>query len=257
MDKMKLVKARNINDFKRIANDEIKKLSNFTVGRSSFIDDISKRDVENIETKIKILHFQYDKLINDVTKENVCEFVNAMSSSYGEIIIALKNVKTEFNKFTNNKGFIEPYASVIAIIQNFKKYGFKRDAMLLEIQLKEIYANIYNYFTSNYKMCIDKKINELAFYCEYYINELELLSKNNKKEIREVAEEIIIKNKTKRKIFNHKEMNDLMLKNGFEPVRQNGSHKIFSNGEISIPVPQHDLGKGLSFEIQKQIKIGV
>ncbi|WP_053957144.1 hypothetical protein [Inediibacterium massiliense] len=48
---------------------------------------------------------------------------------------------------------------------------------------------------------------------------------------------------------------DLLLNNlGYEPIRQGKtSHKIYSNGQKSIPVPQHaSLNKNLAYEIQKQ-----
>lgn len=56
------------------------------------------------------------------------------------------------------------------------------------------------------------------------------------------------------KIYESKKLNRLLLENGFESIRQNGSHKIFHKDGFSIPVPQHskDLGKGLSIAIQKQ-----
>lgn len=65
--------------------------------------------------------------------------------------------------------------------------------------------------------------------------------------------EVFIK-KHNKKILDYKEIDRIIKTSGFKPVRQNGSHKIYSNFEgKSIPLPQHALGKGLSCKIQKQI----
>ena len=65
--------------------------------------------------------------------------------------------------------------------------------------------------------------------------------------------DVAIKTRNK-KILDYKEIDRIIKTSGFKPVRQKGSHKIYSNFEgESIPVPQHSLGKGLSNKIQKQI----
>ncbi|MBV4428725.1 type II toxin-antitoxin system HicA family toxin [Clostridium tyrobutyricum] len=55
------------------------------------------------------------------------------------------------------------------------------------------------------------------------------------------------------KIFDYKKLNKLVQNNGYKEVRQTGDHKIFSNGQKSIPIPQHVIGLGLTQKIQKQI----
>lgn len=55
------------------------------------------------------------------------------------------------------------------------------------------------------------------------------------------------------KIFNHRDMDKLLKSRGLEPVRQKGSHKVYTNGTKTTVVPQHTLGKALSYAIQKQI----
>ena len=59
-------------------------------------------------------------------------------------------------------------------------------------------------------------------------------------------------------IFDPKEMIKLAEHNGFKYIRSKGDHDIYRNktGAITI-IPQHDLGKGLSIAIQKQIMKGV
>ena len=58
-----------------------------------------------------------------------------------------------------------------------------------------------------------------------------------------------------RKIFDFRSLEKLANENGYQLERVNGSHYIYANGRRSIPIPRHaQIGKGLSFKIQKQIK---
>lgn len=52
---------------------------------------------------------------------------------------------------------------------------------------------------------------------------------------------------------NYKKLNAILKSKNYIEVRQRGSHKIFSNGKYSIPVPQHRIGKGLFNQINKEI----
>ncbi|NMM64376.1 addiction module toxin, HicA family [Clostridium sp. P21] len=101
---------------------------------------------------------------------------------------------------------------------------------------------------------VDEVMNPYKVAINEEINKVEKILKNKHDEIESAKNiEEISKTQTK-KIFDYKEMDKLIKLNGFEPIRQTGDHKIYSNvNGKSIPVPQHVLGKGLSVKIQKQI----
>lgn len=65
-----------------------------------------------------------------------------------------------------------------------------------------------------------------------------------------------IKESKNTKIFNYKEMNKLAKLKGYVADRFSGDHLILVHKESNkgIVVPQHSLGKGISFKIQKQMK---
>ncbi|MBU3215848.1 type II toxin-antitoxin system HicA family toxin [Clostridium estertheticum] len=66
---------------------------------------------------------------------------------------------------------------------------------------------------------------------------------------------IDIKKDKIKKIIDCEVMDNLLLEKGYAPIRQNGSHLIYSDGVKSIPIPQHSsLNKYLGYGIQKQIR---
>lgn len=52
--------------------------------------------------------------------------------------------------------------------------------------------------------------------------------------------------------FEYREIERKLLKIGYQVVRQKGSHVLFSNGNVTFPVPNHG-GKDISPGVEKQI----
>lgn len=130
---------------------------------------------------------------------------------------------------------------------NNLKFQFKKLIDIVTYILNESVQETISIYKSGMNNLI-KEVGELADkkieLCKNLISEYEEndISKEYKKEIY--------------KIFSYKYMNKLLEINGYEPDRQTGDHKIYKSkdGKKSIPVPQrNNLGKGLSFSIQKQI----
>jgi predicted RNA binding protein YcfA (HicA-like mRNA interferase family) len=52
--------------------------------------------------------------------------------------------------------------------------------------------------------------------------------------------------------FNYREIESKLTKMGYRIVRQKGSHVIFSNGEMTFPVPKHG-SKDISPGVERQL----
>ena len=52
--------------------------------------------------------------------------------------------------------------------------------------------------------------------------------------------------------FKYREIENRLLKMGYEVVRQKGSHVIFSDGQKTFPVPNHG-SKDISLGVEKQL----
>lgn len=75
--------------------------------------------------------------------------------------------------------------------------------------------------------------------------------------VNELKEEHKEQHNKLKKILSCREMNRLMKELGYNPTRQKGSHKIYTDGVYCVPVPQHSkkLNKNLSYTIQKQVRV--
>lgn len=92
----------------------------------------------------------------------------------------------------------------------------------------------------------------------YWNKVLEAIDELESGSMNEIEDELEInKRKPNRRATNAKDMMKLATENGFEFIRQTGSHRVYNKeGKVTI-IPVHgskDLGKGLSHKIQKQIK---
>lgn len=172
-----------------------------------------------------------DYLYNDTTKINGFQkdlFENVAEKSK-KIIDEIKTVQA------------------LAYYNNMQKLANKIEARTWQTigRITFILNSVLDEVITPYKKAINEEINKVEKILKDKHDEIE-----STKNIEEIS-----KTQTK-KIFNYKEMDRLIKANGYEPVRQTGDHKIYSNvNGKSIPVPQHILGKGLSVKIQKQISL--
>lgn len=157
-----------------------------------------------------------------------------ITESVKDIIDDMKRLRVEALYTGDNKQS--------TIIQLYSTNALKKYADIVELVIVE--------HTKNY---IDKINIEIDNF--YFDHNYEKLQKMLKESLQKPSNEDKETNQLREKIFNHKKMNKLAIQNGFVEVRQRGDHKIFSNGTDSIPIPQHELGKGLSIKIQKQIDV--
>jgi len=60
--------------------------------------------------------------------------------------------------------------------------------------------------------------------------------------------------------FKYREIEKKLRKLGYNIVRQKGSHVLFSNGEITFPVPNHgskDISQGVEKQILKILNLNI
>ncbi|EPY2271292.1 type II toxin-antitoxin system HicA family toxin [Clostridium sporogenes] len=218
---------------------------------SNFVDKIARENlfkIQNIRQEI----------------EKLCKSENFTIEKCNELIYEFSYIVNEFGKYLssdNSKGFTKDLIestmgeskSIIDEIKiliattyyaNLQKLANKMDCRTYQTigRITFILNTVTDEIMNPYKKLINDEINRVENILHdkaYEIEKIETKNKDNKSNVK--------------KIFDYKKMDKLIKDYGFEEVRQSGDHKIYSNGEKSIPVPQHELGKGLSFKIQKQI----
>lgn len=249
-------------------NREFKKLQKeledywFTEGSdkiSEFADEIARKkylEIHNITEDIK-------NLINVENFNDVYEYIFKLNDLLDKLQISVNNFK-DYLESDMNGGFQKELFEVASgkskeIIEEIKKleataYYFNLQKLANTIHCRTwqsmgrmtfVLNTVCDEILPHYKKAINKEIIEVQ----------ELLNKKVSKVKEEFfKKEINTKDKTDiKKIFDYKKMNEFIKMKGFEPVRQTGDHKIYSKNGKSIPIPQHELGKGLSCKIQKQI----
>ena len=245
---------RTEKDFMKLANKNLNNMKKFAI-ESDFIEKETEDKIIILNDKINILNnffYEYEK---DKHIKNVMSYISIEESVVFSIEVMISNIFNDYKKYTNNLGYINPLMTILSICEAFERNRFIREKNLLKRNLQEVETTIKKYFSDNYISIVMEKVKEIYEIIAYNHLKLKKFLLENKKKEKTTATENIKEVFKKRKIFDFKEMNNLLIQNGFEPIRQKGSHKMFSNGEYTIPVPQHKLGKGLSFEIQSQMKV--
>lgn len=222
--------------------------------------------------------------VNRIVKKKAIEIGEAgykeISKATNEIKDIIKNIKVDEVELFKSKHYeLECY------VKKERKYLF--DGGLSRDTLQEIapltksivdkmyelsgYAHYMGYrdISNNIVLRIKETIfNKIAVFLNYSFNEEfkpygelmdnELISMNElidlKNEEIKSEERYVETKETLIKILDQRKMDKFLREKGFAAVRQKGSHKIYKNGTKTTVVPQHNLGKGLSFEIQKQVR---
>lgn len=185
---------------------------------------------------------------------------------YQNIFIDLVNEYQEY--FSQNKLFSREIENIMhdeiydkvyelhGIIMSAELLNCHRTANNLKFRLKKLSGTVEYLLNESvratlgiYRIAISNFIENI---CKLEKEKIEFLNKISLESTENSGEE---SKRNIEKIFDYKRMNKLLEMNGYKEDRQTGDHKIFKNedGTKSIPVPQRNLGKSLSFSIQKQI----
>ena len=207
-----------------------------------------------------------NSLKKTMSKMNTFESFNINMIDYHTKLITLNAKIVEQDKYFDiSGGFYGEVATIAAdltknkmvyllsIIDLSKELGLSKTTNILNFKIKILFDRIKYILndaihgtTYTYEGEAEKLISPLRL---IVAEKVALYDSFSIKEPLDVA----IKTRNK-KILDYKEIDRIIKTSGFKPVRQKGSHKIYSNLEgKSIPVPQHSLGKGLTCKIQKQI----
>lgn len=246
-------------------NKLINRLSNHCVGGmekallpllDSTIKPLVNRHNAIMETVLNEVQESYFKLIDDINDRNEDIFTLKLIKVMGVIntIKSKEELKEAGEKLLLNKGYSNNFRMLFGA-SNHVQY---KNKLLIELRMKEYFKKttdiIHDYYQSGIDKNYDILLSNCIFYTGNYIKIKETIESIQEVEEKEEVKEVFKKGIETRKIFNYKDMNSYIESQGFKYVRSNGDHKIYSNGKISIPIPQHTLGKGLSVKIQKQIQ---
>lgn len=149
---------------------------------------------------------------------------------------------------------IEPKMCLMIGIQNeCKVIGLNKVSCAMQLSIKKmretmsyLLQEIVLGATREYKNPIVEEFVAIDIKLKEKMKEIE--SYESKEDAKEIAHRKL------EKILDCNKMDDFLTRLGYEPIRQNGGHKIYGKGSNSIPVPQHSkFDKNLGYEIQKQI----
>ena len=229
-----------IDNLEKVRADKFNDISVEIYTLSEEADNVEFFDLETIALmdKIDYLHnkfnnmiLKYDEKIKDIDIE-----VDSLIDKVNEIIKSMQEQARNFltgnsSKYTHNVNF--------TIVRN-RLFVFRKRMI-----------HLLNEFL-DYDTGLNSEI-------DYTRDTIQILKRQAMKRVKresDALEKSIKENKKKSKIFDYKEMNRLAKLKGFETTHCNGSHMILRHidSKKSIVVPQHSIGKGLSFKIQKQMK---
>ncbi len=202
----------------------------------------------------------------DNTQELLLDAISEVTEGYNSYLYTDDN-KTFHYTLNHSKNVLESaYKSKISILGSLKKNarltdslkrlrgysiglkrcGYIKEHLILEGEIKAMCNDATRFINTYVNDELGSLYDGLYALVRIYENSIE-----DKQE--EVEENIIEVNFKLKKILCHKEMDKHLKENGFNPIRQTGSHLIYKNESKVTCVPQHSLGIGLSYAIQKQI----
>jgi len=262
------------NKIKKMGKGEIKLIKDFkdtqieiedyflTVASDKILDFVDKKGQE----KYNLMHDLIKKLKEIMSKMIDFESYELNMEEYEKTYYEIAYLKVEAEEYFNKEGEFVPDMTDEIIIQTLPNLG-KLQQLITKGKIIGYSKTVNNLrfenkkFVERIQYIINMSFRETAR--EYMNNIYDLI--NNVQEITNAKADIYdelkklntteeIKKQKMKKILDCDVMDDLLLESGYEPIRQNGSHLIYSDGVNSIPVPQHGtLNKGLGYEIQKQI----
>lgn len=252
--------------------EKSKELTNFVM--TDLNDELSEfLDIECNKYLLKTQEL-YKNVTDVINKINTMEDIKEYINKYNETVNSISEVAEEINSFFCNDDKSDKSITKLIMDKNISKikpYSDELNELIIIASLMGCQKTSNN-LKFQFKKLIDEitcLINEIADQVinpykkeinNTYLQTCELV-KNKQKELMEWLEDNDKdnkKNKSKdkkfKKVFKCKDMNYILEQTGYEPIRQSGSHKIYSDGIKNISVPQHTVfNKCLGYGIQKQI----
>lgn len=211
--------------------------------------------------KLEDRYFNWIEVMDSNSEERFNDILEGIYEYTSNTMVEEKD-KVSWDLITN-KGIEIQFQTMMTATNGFRK---RKDGnkyhLTIELKIKECINKITSLINNYYVDGICNNYNTLResfmMYNDMYCGIKEEIERADAVEetIEEIVDEVI-NNRKKEKIFTYRDMDKYMKKNGFEVIRYNGDHAIYSNGKISIPVPARVIGKSLSFTIQKQINLCV
>lgn len=243
------------NDIERYKQNEILGLiDNLEKVRADKLNEVSVEIYTLSEEADNVDFFELETIALMDKIDYLANKFNAMMNNYNEKI---KEVDIEVDSLIDKVNEImtamqEQSANFVQ--GNITKYSHNINANMVKNRLfifRKRIIKLLNEFLDN-----DSTLTGEIDYTKDTINILKRQAMRRVKKECEALEKSIKENKKKSKIFDFKEMNRLAKLKGFETTHCSGSHMILRHNESnkSVVVPQHSIGKGLSYKIQKQIK---
>jgi predicted RNA binding protein YcfA (HicA-like mRNA interferase family) len=204
--------------------------------------DAAKQFYKNTSNNELLKTLEDNNILNTVEEEvtNLQKYINDGEDIRQKL---MKNAAKDTREIVDKVNELE----AIAYYNSMQKLANQMDARMLQSmgRIAFIINEICNEVFHPYYKQINNELGELSKILS--TKQLELNRILEKHTAEESGKAKIIK------IFDYKKLNKLVQDNGYKEVRQTGDHKIFSNGQKSIPVPQHGLGRGISAKIQRQV----
>ena len=248
-------------EIKKYINKEMANIAKFTLKADNLLDKGIKSCNKELKEMIDNLQEKYNTFSLDKSNEkNLDELIHILSLSTKTFDKILDRKDKLINELVfKNKGIVTPLSNINGVITMYKQAGRNKDALCLYGRLEKATKEVCEYFLCYFIDGIDTNYCLLNNLVRLYGREtLDIVKENEladeiEIEIDEEEIEEVVKNKNE-KLFSYRDMDNFMKENGFEIIRYNGDHCIYSNGSYSIPLPCRTIGKGLSMKIQSQVK---
>ena len=247
-------------EIKKYIDKEMANISKFTLKADNLLNKGIEKSNKELKEMIDNLQNKYNTFSLDKSnEENLDELIHALSLSTKVFDKIIERKDKLINEVVfKNKGVVIPLSNIRSVVTMYKQAGRNKDALCLYGRLDKVIKEVCEYFLCYFVDSIDTNYCLLDNLVRLYGREtLDIVNENelaDEIEIEIDEEEIeIIKSKNE-KLFSYREMDNFMKENGFEIIRYNGDHCIYSNGVYSIPLPCRTIGKGLSMKIQTQVK---
>lgn len=244
--------AKELNKVERMIDDEIERLLCDTEKELDKIFEYDNNRIKEMVIGMAIREEKDCKVLFDIISEiidyrNFVE-LNIVDMCYDKPTYILKKEMTtegtKLNKLLRETSVRIVLLNGIGASESMQYIEYTKFKKRIENKIQKYIRMIYD----DYKL---KILSEIETYYDLVMTHI----KNGKwynAPVETITEDAI----KPTKIFDHKEMDIHLKQQGYEPIRQTGSHKMYKKDSKVVPVPQHTLGKGISMKIQKQAMIG-
>lgn len=240
-----------------------RKINNILKKSQEYFDDMFQEELDRLEDKINELFepvYLVRQSITDCISNQITEF-DEIEVVWSDIINLINYLEDDVSRevLADKDIFLENIRrcyqdSMSMFYKEFVKQKLYADEFYLRKQLlllDNFIVRKIEYFTNTqFKEKVSEVKQEMCYMIQMYNEYIMSLDEEDNIDIEHEETDNI---KQKKKIFDYKTMDKFLLDNGFEAIRQKGSHKVYFNEctNKTTVVPQHKLGLGLSMKIQK------